>query len=266
MAFLSIQTVAFIFGISGNIVSFLVFLAPVPTFYKIYKRKSSEGFQALPYSVALFSASLLLYYAFLKSNTYILSINGIGCVIELIYLLIYIIYAPYKTKISMSRLLFIFNVGGLGVIVAISLLVVKGSNRVTLVGWVCAIVNVAVFAAPLSIMKQVIRTKSVEFMPITLSFFLTICATVWFFYGFFIKDYYIALPNVMGFLFGIVQMILYFIYKNAKKDVDTNLKLEGTAEDFEMNLKVEGCKIPRKDIEMNLKMEEVAADKELSAV
>ncbi|KAL2458085.1 Bidirectional sugar transporter SWEET10 [Forsythia ovata] len=166
----------------------------------------------------------------------------------------------------MLRLLLIFNVGGLGVIMVVSLLVVKGSNRVTVVGWICAIINLAVFAAPLSIMKQVIRTKSVEFMPITLSFFLTICAIMWFFYGFFIKDYYIALPNVMGFLFGIVQMILYFIYKKAKKDVDTNLKLEGTAEDFEMNLKVEGCKIPRKDIEINLKMEEPAVDKELNAV
>ncbi|CAA2994383.1 bidirectional sugar transporter NEC1-like [Olea europaea subsp. europaea] len=227
MAFLSVQTLAFIFGISGNIVSFMVFLAPMPTFYTIYKRKSSEGFQALPYSVALLSASLLLYYAFLKSDTYIISINGIGCLIELIYLLIYIIYSPKKTKISTSGMILLFNVGGLGVIMAVTLLVVKGSSRLTLVGWVCAVINLAVFASPLNIMRQVIRTKSVEFMPFALSFFLTICSKMWFFYGFFIRDYYIALPNVMGFLFGIAQMTLYFIYKDAKKDVDLNFTLEG---------------------------------------
>ncbi|CAI9763728.1 unnamed protein product [Fraxinus pennsylvanica] len=227
MAFLTAQTWAFIFGILGNIVSFLVFLAPVPTFYTIYKRKSSEGFQVLPYSVALLSASLLLYYAFLKPNTYIISINGMGCLIELIYLLIHVIYSPKKTKISTSGMVLLFNVGGLGVIMAVSLLVVKGSSRVTLIGWVCAAINLAVFAAPLSIMRQVIRTKSVEFMPFTLSFFLTICSKMWFFHGYFIRDYYIALPNVMGFLFGIVQMTLYFIYKDAKQDVDPNLKLEG---------------------------------------
>ncbi|KAI3470277.1 hypothetical protein Pfo_026940 [Paulownia fortunei] len=224
----------------SNIISFLVFLAPLPTFYTIYKKKSSEGFQSIPYSVAFFSASLLLYYAFLKTNAYmIISINGIGCVIEAIYLFIYLIYAPKKAKIFTMRLILLFNIGGLGAIMIVSLLVFKGPKRVSLVGWTCAIINLAVFAAPLSIMKRVIRTKSVEFMPFTLSFFLTLCATMWFFYGFFIKDYYIALPNVLGFLFGITQMILYFIYKNAKKDNETNLELE-----------------PSKDIEKNLNLEE----------
>ena len=71
-----------------------------PTFYTIWKRKSSEGFQALPYSVAFFSASLLLYYAFLKTGEFmIITINGIGCFIETVYLLIYIIYAPKKSKV-----------------------------------------------------------------------------------------------------------------------------------------------------------------------
>ncbi|KAL3642152.1 Neuroendocrine convertase 1 [Castilleja foliolosa] len=239
MAFLTSEKLAFIFGLLGNIISFLVFLAPLPTFYTICKKKSSEGFQSIPYSVAFFSASLLLYYAFLKTNAYmIVSINGIGCVIEAIYLSIYLVYAPKKEKIFTMRLIVLFNVGGLGLVAAVSLLAVKGSKRVSLVGWVCAIINLAVFAAPLSIIRRVIRTKSVEFMPFTLSFFLTLCATMWFFYGFFVKDYYIALPNVMGFLFGIAQMILYLIYKNAKKDGDTSFEL-GPNKDVEKNTNID---------------------------
>lgn len=122
-------------------------------------------------------------------------------------------------------LVLIFNVGGIAVIMLFSLLLVEGPDRVTLVGWICAAINIAVFAAPLSIMvhiygfnlleqrshlttvltklicmywvvqKQVIQTKSVEFMPFTLSFFLTLCATMWFFYGFFVNDYYIAVST-----------------------------------------------------------------------
>ncbi|KAK4436630.1 Bidirectional sugar transporter NEC1 [Sesamum alatum] len=237
MALLSVEHLALLFGLLGNLVSFLVFLAPMPTFYTIWKKKSSDGFQSIPYSVAFLSASLLLYYAFLKTNAYmIVSINGIGCVIETIYLLMYIIYAPKKAKVFTIKLIAIFNVGGIGLVMLVSLLAYKGSNRVSMVGWVCAIFNLAVFASPLSIMRQVIRTKSVEFMPFTLSFFLTLCATMWFFYGFFVKDYYIALPNVLGFLFGIAQMILYFIYKNANKDIkSTNLELE-TSKDIEKNV------------------------------
>lgn len=99
--------------------------------------------------------------------------------------------------------------------------------------------------------KKVIRTKSVEFMSFSLSFFLTLGATMWFFHGFFMKDVFTVvskhaffipssvspvccsfeqkcfmffslakqLPNVVGFLIGIAQMTLYMIYKNAKDGI-----------------------------------------------
>ncbi|KAK9055382.1 hypothetical protein SSX86_026465 [Deinandra increscens subsp. villosa] len=218
LSFLNARFLAFVFGLLGNIISFLVFLAPLPTFYKIHRKKSSEGYQAIPYMVALFSAALLLYYAVLKTNAYmIISINCFGCFIELAYLSLYLFYAPNSSKISTIKCISIFNIGGLGTVMIFSLMLVKGPKRVELVGWICAVINLAVFAAPLSIMRRVIRTKSVEYMPFMLSFSLTLCATAWFFYGFFVKDFFIAVPNVAGFLFGIAQMILYGVYKDANK-------------------------------------------------
>ncbi|KAK4342004.1 hypothetical protein RND71_037820 [Anisodus tanguticus] len=237
MVRLSVHELSFIFGLLGNIVSFIVFLAPVPTFYKIYKRKSSEGFQAIPYLVALFSAGLLLYYAYLKKNAYlIVSINGFGCVIELAYISLFLFYAPRKSQIFTGWLMLLVT-GSLGMMMLFSYLFAKGSERVMIVGWICAVINVAVFAAPLSIMRQVIITKSVEFMPLTLSLFLTLSATMWFFYGFFKKDFYIALPNVLGFLFGVVQMLLYFFYKGSDKlDLEETAKTKGV----EVCIKIEG--------------------------
>lgn len=38
----------------------------------------------------------------------------------------------------------------------------------------------------------VIKTKSAEYMPFSLSFFLTLSAVAWFFYGFFTKDIYVT--------------------------------------------------------------------------
>ncbi|KAI8529251.1 hypothetical protein RHMOL_Rhmol12G0210700 [Rhododendron molle] len=157
----SSHNLAFAFGLLGNIVSFFVFLSPLPTFYKIYQKKSTEGFQSVPYVVALFSAMLLMYYAFLKDNDGILiiTINSFGCLVETIYIVVYLFYAPKKTK------------------------------------------------------KQVIRTQSVEYMPFSLSLTLTLNAVMWFFYGFLIKDFNIAIPNVLGFVFGIIQMVVYGVYK-----------------------------------------------------
>ncbi|KAL0459615.1 UNVERIFIED_CONTAM: Bidirectional sugar transporter NEC1 [Sesamum latifolium] len=220
MPTLSTLHIANAFGILGNIVSFLVYLAPVPTFYRIWKKKSTEGFQAIPYSVALFSAMLYLYYAFLKKNSIILiTINTIGCATEIAYLTMYMIYATKVSRVSTTRLLFLFNVSLLGVVIGATYFLARGRQRVTAVGWICAAFSVSVFAAPLAIIRQVIRTKSVEFMPFYLSLFLTICAVVWFFYGFLIKDYFIAAPNILGFIFGIMQMTLYVVYKDRKQQI-----------------------------------------------
>lgn len=221
MALLGHQSVI-IFGLLGNIVSFLVYLAPLPTFYRIFKKKSTQGFQSIPYSVALFSAMLLLYYAFLKGSNngfMLITINSIGCIIESLYLLFFMIYATKTAKIYTTKLLILFNFGALGLIVLFTYLFSKSSDqRLTIVGWICAVFSVCVFAAPLSIIRQVIRTKSVEYMPFSLSCCLTMCAVMWLLYGLSIKDYYIATPNILGMAFGVTQMILYLVYRKRRNN------------------------------------------------
>ncbi|URD92858.1 Protein RUPTURED POLLEN GRAIN 1 [Musa troglodytarum] len=217
---------AFTFGILGNIISFMVYLAPLPTFYRVCRRKSTEGFHSVPYVVALFSATLWIFYAFVKTNAGLLiTINAVGCVIETAYVLVYFTYAPKAAKVHHTRslnhfmqatdrdssdlkksvfglqmftakLVLLVNVGMFGLILLLTLLFAKGAKRVE---------------------RLVIRTKSVEFMPFTLSFFLTWSAVVWFGYGLLTKDLYVALPNVLGFIFGVLQMVLYVAYRNQEK-------------------------------------------------
>ncbi|WVZ51615.1 hypothetical protein U9M48_002743, partial [Paspalum notatum var. saurae] len=199
-----------------NIISFMTYLAPLPTFYRIYKNKSTEGFQSVPYVVALFSAMLWIYYALVKSDeTLLITINSAGCVIETLYIAVYLAYAPKKAKLFTAKILLLINVGVFGLILLLTLLLAAGQNRVVLLGWVCVGFSVSVFVAPLSIIRQVVRTRSVEFMPFSLSLSLTISAVVWFLYGLLIKDKYVALPNVLGFTFGVIQMGLYAFYRNA---------------------------------------------------
>ncbi|CAN6372069.1 unnamed protein product [Urochloa humidicola] len=217
MAGLSLQhPLAFAFGLLGNVISFMTYLAPLPTFYRIYKNKSTEGFQSVPYVVALFSAMLWIYYALIKSNECLLiTVNSAGCVIETIYIVIYLIYAPKKAKLFTVKILLLLNVGVFGLILLLTLLLFAGQHRVVALGWVCVGFSVSVFVAPLSIIGKVVRTRSVEFMPFSLSLSLTVSAVVWFLYGLLIKDKYVALPNVLGFTFGVIQMGLYAIYRNA---------------------------------------------------
>ncbi|XP_057804857.1 bidirectional sugar transporter SWEET10-like [Salvia miltiorrhiza] len=214
----------FIFGLLGNLVSFMVFLAPVPTFIQIYKKKSTEGFQSVPYVVGLFSAMLWIYYALLKTDTTLLiTINSVGCFVQTAYICFYLYYAPKRARLQTGMLILLLNILGMTLIVALTYFLANGSTRANIVGWICLVFSLCVFVAPLFIVRQVIRTKSVEYMPFLLSFFLTISAVMWFFYGLLRKDYNIAIPNVLGFSFGVIQMVLYVIYKGAKKAVAEKL-------------------------------------------
>ncbi|KAI3504535.1 hypothetical protein L1887_26084 [Cichorium endivia] len=217
----------FAFGILGNIVSFMVYLAPAPTFYRIVKTKSTQGFQSVPYVVALFSSMIWIYYATLKTNaTLLITINAVGCVMETLYIAIFIAYAPLNVKIQTTKLVVSLNFIAFWVIALSTHYLAEGPTRALILGWICMVISVSVFAAPLSIMKKVIQTKSVEFMPFWLSFFLALSAVMWFFYGLFQKDIYVAFPNIIGFVLGVVQMVLFFVYKNySKKRIDSLKKL-----------------------------------------
>nr|XP_016513819.1 PREDICTED: bidirectional sugar transporter SWEET12-like [Nicotiana tabacum] len=217
---------AFAFGVLGNIVSFIVFLSPLPTFYKIYKKKSTEGYQSIPYVVALFSSMLWIYYAFLKTNTtLIITINSFGCFIETIYVGFYLFYAPKKARVQTVKMLLLSVVGGFGVIVLVTQFLFKGAARGQAVGWICLVFSLCLFVAPLGIVRKVIKTKSVEYMPLLLSVFLTLSAVMWFFYGLLVKDINIAIPNVLGFILGIFQMVLYIIYNKKEKAILKEQKL-----------------------------------------
>ncbi|XP_039018041.1 bidirectional sugar transporter SWEET10-like [Hibiscus syriacus] len=217
----------FIFGILGNVVSFMVSLAPLPTFYQIYKKKTSEGFQSLPYVVSLFSAMLWIYYALLKKDAMLLiTINTFCCFIQTFYIVTYFYYGPKKEKLVTLKLILVFNVLGFGVIFFSTYFLRDLKIRLEVLGYICMAFALSVFAAPLAILRKVIKTKSVEFMPFSLSLFLTLGAVMWFFYGLLLKDMNIAVPNVLGFIFGILQMILYAIYKNHPKKMVEDPKLQ----------------------------------------
>ncbi|KAL1539229.1 bidirectional sugar transporter N3-like [Salvia divinorum] len=226
----------FTFGLVGNIISILVFLAPVPTFKKIYKAKSTMGFDPLPYAVALLSSMLWLYYAMLKPNTMLLiTINLFGFVVETVYLIIFFIYASKKARARAAKILGGMNVGILFVIFAGTFFLLKGPLRAKVVGWFCVALSVCVFASPLSVIANVVRTRSVEYMPFLLSFFLTLNSVMWFGYGLFQKDLYVAIPNVGGFFLSMTQMVVYAIYRN-KKPLKMVMEKDSAAVTTEHNL------------------------------
>ncbi|RZC94082.1 hypothetical protein C5167_016777 [Papaver somniferum] len=212
---MAVASLSFIVGILGNIISILVFLSPITTFQRIVKKKSTENFKGIPYISTLLSTSLWTYYGLLKpGGMLIVTVNGAGAILQAIYVTLFIIYAPKDSKVKHLKLAGIFNVGFYTTVVLITFLVTHGSVRLTVVGFLCAGLTLGMYASPLVSMRNVIKTKSVEYMPFALSFFLFLNGGVWSVYSVLVKDFFIGVPNAIGFVLGSTQLIVYTIYKN----------------------------------------------------
>ncbi|GMY21781.1 SWEET sugar transporter [Fagus crenata] len=166
-------SLSFIIGIIGNIISILVFASPIKTFWHVVKKKSTENYKGTPYITTLLSTSLWTFYGLLNPDGLLVTtVNGAGIVFQFIYVTLFLIYAPKDKKIKTAKLVALVNVGFLGLVIAVTLLAIHGRIRLTFVGILCAVLTIGMYASPLSAMRIVIKTKSVEYMPFFLSFFL----------------------------------------------------------------------------------------------
>ncbi|CAN6551353.1 unnamed protein product [Malus baccata var. baccata] len=211
------EGLSFFVGVIGNIISVLMFLAPVPTFWRIVKHRSTEDFESLPYVCTLLNSSLWTYYGIIKSGELLVAtINGFGATVEIIYLCLFLKYAPAKMRVKTAILIGTLDVGFLAVAILATWLALVGDTRIDAIGFICAGLNIIMYGSPLVVMKTVVTTKSVEYMPFFLSFFFFINGGVWTFYAWLLQDVFLGVPNGIGFLLGTTQLVLYAIYRNAK--------------------------------------------------
>ncbi|CAM0884864.1 unnamed protein product [Alopecurus aequalis] len=232
-----------IVGIIGNVISFGLFLSPAPTLWKIFKKKDVEEFSPDPYLAALFNCMLWVFYGLPivhPNSTLVITINGVGLVIEAIYLITFFVHAPGRKRLRVLGVLAAEVVLMVGLVLGVLLGAHTHERRSMIVGIVCVIANTVMYASPLTVMFKVIRTKSVEYMPLFLSIVGLFNGICWTAYALIKFDLYITIPNALGVLFSIMQLILYGCYykstpnkekKNvelptvAPKTIDTNDKI-----------------------------------------
>nr|XP_023908392.1 bidirectional sugar transporter SWEET1-like [Quercus suber] len=244
------KTAHLVFGIFGNATALFLFLAPMITFWRIIKSKSTEQFSGIPYVMTLMNCLLSAWYGLplvSKNNLLVSTINGTGAGIEIIYVLIFIVYAPKKERTKILGL-FAFVLTFFAAVALISLLALHGNPRKLFCGFATAVFSIIMYGSPLSIMRTVIRTKSVEFMPFFLSLFCFLCGTSWFIFGLLGNDPFVYVNNGFGSFLGALQLILYFIYRRNKgKGKNENKNKNSAVVSMELGLPKE----PNKDEELS---------------
>ncbi|GKV18908.1 hypothetical protein SLEP1_g29229 [Rubroshorea leprosula] len=204
-----------IIGIIGNVTSFFLFLSPVPTFIKIHKLGSVEEFKPDPYVAAVLSCMMWVFYGLPivhPDSILVVTISIIGLAIELSYVTLFIIYSPWAKR-RRILLYLVIEVIFMAIIVFITLQFLHTTKaRSMIVGILCIFFSIAMYASPLTVMKMVIKTKSVKYMPFYLSLANLLNGIIWAIYAILKFDPYVLIPNGLGALSGMAQIILYATY------------------------------------------------------
>ncbi|EPS61695.1 hypothetical protein M569_13100, partial [Genlisea aurea] len=214
-------------GIIGNVVALVLFLSPMPTFYGICKKKSVGQYSAAPYLATFVNCGLWVMYGLPfvhPHSTLVVTINGAGLAIEIFYLSLFLAFSDgrKRAKVAAAAAGECLFVAALGVVVMLTARTTK--LRSEIVGTVCMVGNIMMYASPLAIMKVVVSTRSVEYMPFFLSLFSFLNGISWTIYALIRFDPFIAVPNGMGAVLGLAQLLLYATFYKSSKRMEAQKK------------------------------------------
>ncbi|XP_078177552.1 bidirectional sugar transporter SWEET4-like isoform X3 [Carex rostrata] len=205
----------------------------MPTFYRVWKKGSVEQFSPIPYVVTVINCMIWVLYGVPvvhPHSTLVITTSGSGLVVELFYVLVFLFYSQGRKRLLVLIMLIasIIIVGIFALLVI--MLVHTHERRSMIVGILGGASSISMYAAPLSVMKMVIQTKSVEYMPLSLSVATFFNGACWGGYALIPFDPYICIPSVVGVLLAIVQLLLYgMYYKSTQSQIAARRRKEEMA-------------------------------------
>lgn len=129
------------------------------TFRRVIRKKSTEEFSCIPYMIGLLNCLLFTWYglpivSYKWENFPVVTVNGVGIVLEFCYVVIYFWYSSPKTKVKVAMIT-TFVLAVFGVTAAVSAFALHDSpHRKLLVGSVGLCVSVALYGSPLVAMVR----------------------------------------------------------------------------------------------------------------
>ena len=203
-----------IFGWVGTALALYFYIAPIVPFVKVIKGemtcKQSPGVLLL---CSFLNCILWSDYGLITNQFSIYLANGLGGTITLIYITIFLIHVADR-KVLLSLFYNFFLICCIVEIYFVFYYLVP--SKVT--GIIANVFNVLMYAAPGEKIYQICKGASYQLIPIWSTIGGTACSTSWMCYGIYQKDIYVVIPNALGVLASIVQIVIFVIYRRKQKN------------------------------------------------
>eukprot|EP00746_Dinoflagellata_sp_MGD_P022331 gnl/MRDRNA2_/MRDRNA2_15219_c0_seq1.p1 gnl/MRDRNA2_/MRDRNA2_15219_c0~~gnl/MRDRNA2_/MRDRNA2_15219_c0_seq1.p1 ORF type:complete len:247 (-),score=24.10 gnl/MRDRNA2_/MRDRNA2_15219_c0_seq1:150-890(-) len=232
-----------VFSFVATVSAFMLFLSPVKNFYRIVQDGRTAGFDHAPYLMTALQCGLWVSYGvFTPDRMALLLTNSIGLAISLIWWCVFAYYSSPATRVIMFKsMMCTFGVWLMGtlsdtmIVPLITSFMSEENQNTKLLGFICVAANIAMYISPLAVVRKVVTMRSVEFMPLPLSVMGLLSSSSWFMYSIFVEDIWIFIPNVLGVISGIVQLMIYTYYcrqstRAGNRDMYQELSGSGTTE------------------------------------
>jgi len=199
-----------IMGPIGGVLACLMFLSSIDVLFRIVKRRGVGEYSYFPFLVQVCNCALWVAYccADYKGGAMFwpLLCNGFGFVMASISILTFFIFCTSEQKMGM-----LWCVVPLAVVLGFDAWVVKDTSGlgVWAIGNACLVINMIMYYGPCAGVGHALKSKSTEYMPLSLGLSTLLCSAPWFTFGFAIENLNIWLPNACGLFFGTVQVAVY---------------------------------------------------------
>lgn len=211
-----------LFGWFACATSVLLFFAPLLTFLRIVRERSVGHFDSLPYIVSLLQCLLWMSYALVsKPGQMLLVSSGCGIILQSIWCFLFFRFSDRTGRVRLALHLTAVIVVWLTATVLdlfwvpslpLSPLKADETAQMECIGFLASFVNVIMLGAPLGIVRLVIRTRSVEYMPFALSAMVCITCSFWIVFACLTSNPWVFVPNLLGLALGLVQLLVYAVY------------------------------------------------------
>lgn len=209
------------------VLTLALFLAPVQTCLQVRRDGDIRDYSEVSFITSLFNCLLWVVYSSItpgRIQSFI--INAVGGVLQSGYIVWFLAYSTgeahrriWQRTVGMVLTFALLICLDLLLLphLGISSIIADDTAETDYLGVFCSVLNVGMYAAPLSVMALVVETRSVEFMPLFLTLGVAGCTVSWAIYGMYVGDIWIGIPNYLGTVVAVFQLGLYGFYANTEE-------------------------------------------------